>query len=274
MKNYYKILEVDENASREDIKAAYRRLARIYHPDKNGDEELFKEINTAYSILNNDLSKRKYDSQLNNTIDNDFANNFTNSHYNPNSYFNSDIFNEFWNNAHNIKERDVNLNVFISLKDVILGCERTLNISADESETIKIKKGARNDQTITYKDKGIKGENSNGNLKITIRYIKDDIYKVVGNDIHVNVNVDMYTAILGGIITLNTLVGELKVDVPPNTQYGNKLRINGKGLPVYENTRKIGDLILTINIVLPSDLTDEEIRLFNHLKNLRKNEDT
>jgi curved DNA-binding protein len=257
MKNYYKVLGLEIFASKEDIKKAYRNLAHLYHPDKNTSDEAsdkFREINEAYIYLNNDLNSDLYNEEY---IKNAY------------SYFNS---NPSYDSFSNGKIEDINLNVFVSLNDILNGCTRTLNISITEQQTVDIKKGIRNNQVITFKEKGLSSNDNIGDLKITIRYVKDDIYKIVQNDIHVNVNVDVYTAILGGTITLNTSMGGMKVSIPRGTQYGDKLRVKGKGIPVYENTKITGDLLLSINIILPTDLIDEEIDLFNKLKDIRKNE--
>jgi len=307
-KDYYKILGVSKNASADEIKKAYRKLAVKYHPDKNPEnkeaETRFKEISEAYEVLRDPEKRKKYD-QLGsnwNQFQGADAGGFDFSQFGggrkgkSRSYFSgnmddlfgdsdsgfSDFFNAFFGGfggssegfrqqAQQAKGKDLRSELTISLSEAYHGTSRLLNINGQRIK-INIKPGAYNGQELRIKGKGGKGRNGgpDGDIYLTINVQPGKNYSINGNDLVMQTDIDLYTAVLGGKININTLSGKLNINIPKGTQNGTKLRVKGKGMPVYGKSETFGDLFLQLNILIPTNLSKKEEELFRQLMKIEK----
>lgn len=303
-KDYYKILGVSKQASQEEIKKAYRKLAVKYHPDKNqGDkqsEERFKEISEAYEVLRNPEKRKKYDQLGANWKQYQDAGNYGSgfgrerpegrSFYyegNMGDFFGggandfSDFFNAFFGDFGGASSHfggrqqqrngnDLRAEVEISLSEAYSGTTRLVNVNGQKLR-MNIKPGAYDGQELRMQGKGEKGIQGgpDGNLYLKLKIKPEKGYTIKGNDLYLKVNVDLYTAILGGKITLNTLAGKVNVPIPKGAQNESKLRLKGKGMPVYGKPGNAGDLYVQLHVVIPKNLSAEEISLFKKLKALQ-----
>lgn len=147
--------------------------------------------------------------------------------------------------------------------------KQTLNVNG-KAIRITIPAGIENGQTIKINGHGGSGVNGgpNGDLYITFSITDHNVYKRLGNDLYLSVELDLYLAVLGGDITIDTLNGKVKLKVKPETQSGEKIRLKGKGFPVYKNEGVFGDLYVTYTIKIPTGLTDKQKELFTELSNL------
>ncbi len=310
-KDYYQTLGVSKTAGQDEIKKAYRRLAVKYHPDKNQGkkeaEERFKEISEAYEVLRDPEKRKKYDKLGSNwkQYENAGAGNYRNSREGKGSpgggsyYFEgdlgdlfgkagagggfSDFFNAFFgaqgasqegfgNQQQTFKGNDLQAEMEITLHEAYHGTSRILNVDG-ETLRINLKPGGYNGQQLRIRGKGSPGYGggAKGDIYINIKVTGSDDIILNGNNISQKADVDLYTAVLGGKTEINSLAGTLKVPVPKGSQNGRRLRLKGKGMPVYGKPGNFGDLYIELNVKIPINLTEEEIRLFEKLKDLRNN---
>lgn len=295
--DYYKILGITKDASEKEIKKAYRKLARKYHPDVNLNnkevEKKFKEINEANEVLSNAENRKKYDKYGKDWI---HAEQFEKAKQQQKqqgysysggqqtySSFNEEDFSDFFssmfgsgfqqkrNRRQVFKGRDFNAELQLNLTDTLKSKKHTLTIN-NKNIRLTIPAGIENGQVIKIKNHGEKvGESGvNGDLYIKFKIINNTSFKRDKNDLHLTVDLDLYKAILGGELILTTIDGKkVKLKVKPETQNGTKVKLKGKGLPVYKKEGKFGDLYITYNIKLPSNLRSKEKELFTQLSNLR-----
>lgn len=289
--DYYKILGVGNNATESEIKSAYRKLARKFHPDLNPDDKdakkKFQEINEANEVLTDADKRKKYDkygkdwqhaeqfekaSQSNNSRQQQQRNyDFGQSgEYDFSDFFSSMFGGQQTGNKqsrqHSYKGQDYNAEIHLSLLDAYTTHQQTLDINGKKVR-ITIPAGVENGQVIKLKGHGGKGtsENLNGDLYITFKITPHSVYKRTGNDITVMAHIDLYTAVLGGETFLETMNGKLKLKVNPETQNGTKIRLKGKGFPIYKQEGHFGDLYVTYFVKLPTNLTDKQKELFKQL---------
>lgn len=307
-KDYYKILGVEKNASSDEIKKAFRKLALKYHPDKNkGDktsEDKFKEINEANEVLSDPEKRKKYDqlganwqqyqqyggqgqefdwSQFANrggqqsySFSGDFGDVFGESGY-------SDFFDMLFGQGFGgstgtrrsrrtapMRGQDLQAEIFISLEEAYKGTSRVFN---HEGQSIKlnIKPGIADGQILKLTGKGqkVSGGGQAGDLLISIRIQSHPIYDRKGDDLYADFQVDLYTAILGGKIKFNTLKGSINITIQKESSFGKVLRLQKIGMPVYGKANEFGDLYLKLDIQIPKNLSDKEIKLFKDLQKLR-----
>lgn len=292
--DYYKILGVAKNASEKDIKKAYRKLARKYHPDLNPNDKVaekkFKEINEANEVLSNPENRKKYDEYGKDWEHADaFKKAKQQQQYRGSSQrqqysggFNENDFSDFFESmfggrtsrerSSNVKFRgqDFNAEVQLSLKDVYTTHKRTLTVN-NKNIRITIPAGIENGQVIKISGHGGKGINGgpNGDLYITFTIVNNTNFKRDKNNLYTTVFLDLYKAILGGEVTINTFDGKVKLKVKPETQNGTQIKLKGKGFPVYKKENVFGDLYITYNIKTPKNLTNKEKELFTELAKLR-----
>jgi curved DNA-binding protein len=297
-KDYYKALGVDKKATNDQIKKAYRKLARQYHPDVNPNnaeaERKFKEINEAHEVLSDEDKRRKYDElgadwqRYQHAGAGRGQGGFDWSQYQQagggggfESFGDDGNFSDFFSNIFGSMGgrggssragagQDYQAELELSLEDAYRGGPRTLNVNG-KSLRITIKPGAEDGQTIRLRDQGAPGRNGgpNGSLYITLRVLPDPRFARLGNDLTQEVQVPMYRALLGGEQVVDTLAGPVKINIKPETQNGTRLRLRGKGFPVYGQESQFGDLYLRLTVQLPQRLTDQEKDLLRQLAALR-----
>jgi DnaJ-class molecular chaperone len=315
-KDYYKVLGVAKNASADDIKKAFRKLARKYHPDVNpGDkrsEEKFKEINEAYEVLSDAEKRRKYDTLGPNWQD-QFgfssaagrrSSNFRSSplNYDPSSGF-SDFFEALFGRPTAPTRRtgeDIEQRVDVTMQEAYTGGMRTFNIQSTEACPIcrgtrvvagkscvncsglgmlahskriqvKIPAGVDNGSKIRVAGEGQPGSGGGprGDLYLVINVKPDQLYERKGDDLYVDIDVDLVTAILGGEVPVPTPdERKLALTIPPETQNGRLFRLANKGMPRLRSEGN-GNLFARVKVVLPMGLTDDERSLFEQLARSR-----
>lgn len=263
-KTPYEILGISKGASSDEIKKAYRKLAIKYHPDKpSGDEERFKEVSDAYDKLTN--PKRKGQS-INFNVDDIFE-----KYYEFTAGWGS--FTDQFNKKYGGKGTDVNTKIEISLQDAYNGTKRTLRVGLDLIE-VTIPKGIRDGQKIRIKGKGQRGitSDANGDLIITVSILPHDKFARNENGLYTICEIDLYTAILGGQMTIDVFDKNIRYNIPSGTQNANILRIKGKGFPIFNKENSYDDLYIKIIVKLPTNLSDYEISLFKQLQKIKHNE--
>ncbi len=289
--DYYKILGINKNASESEIKKAYRKLARKYHPDLNPDdktaERKFKEINEANEVLSNPENRKKYDKY---GKDWEHAEQFEEaqrqqrSSRSSQSYSNfegedfSDFFSSMFGGGSrgfsgrqtNFKGQDLSAELSLNLTDVYKTHKQTLTVNGKKIR-LTIPAGLENGQVIRIKGHGGKGVNGGANGDLIIKFIikNNTQFKRKVNDLYLSVDLDLYKAVLGGELFVDTLGGKVKLKVKPETQNGAKVKLKGKGFPIYKKEGQFGDLFITYQIKTPTNLTDKEKELFTELSKLR-----
>jgi len=301
--DYYKILELDKNATEAEVKKAYRKMARKYHPDLNPNnkeaEKKFKEINEANEVLSHAENRKKYDEYGENW---QHAEEYEKSK-NQRQYSRtgqqggfggfgggggfgssgqggdySDFFESMFGGrsagggrrSAQYKGQDLNAELHLELKDVYTTHKRTLTING-KNIRITIPAGVENGQVI--KISGLGGEGSGGgpkgDLYITFNIENHTNFKLEKTNLYSTVNIDLYTAVLGGDVTIDTFDGKAKLTVKSGTQNGTKVKLKAKGFPIYKKEGEFGDLYITYQIKIPTNLSEKEKELFTELAKLR-----
>jgi curved DNA-binding protein len=308
-KDYYKILGIEKSATGAEIKKAYRELAKRYHPDKNpGDknaEEKFKEISEAYEVLKDPEKRRKYDQLGSNWRQyqstgagstDEWYRQYTSSGQGGSYQFSgnlgdlfgniggfSDFFESFFgagtrrqsgetvfNRARKGTDYEANLN--LTLEEVYNGGERQISVDGRKLK-IKINPGTREGKVLRLKGQGAPGAHGGekGDLYLTIHVLDHPFYEIKDDDLYYNLDVDLYTAVLGGKILFQTLNGKkINLTIPKESENGKLLKIKNMGMPKENHKNSYGDLYVRLNIQIPKNLSPEEIKLFEKLASLRK----
>jgi curved DNA-binding protein len=287
--DYYKTLGLEKSASADDIKKAYRKLARKHHPDVNPNDneakKLFQQINEANEVLSDPEKRKKYDEYGENWKHADqFEEQRRQQSQGPTfggggSQSSDDDFSDFFGSLfgntgrrsqsrQNLKYKgqDYQAELRVPLREAFETHQHTLNVN-EKKVRITVPAGIADGQVIKVTGHGGPGVNGgpNGDLYITFIIIPDTIFKRVENDLFLTAEVDLYTAVLGGEITIETMTGPVKLKVKPELQNGTKVRLKGKGFPVYKSEGNFGDLIVTYDVKLPTNLTEEQKELFRKL---------
>jgi curved DNA-binding protein len=285
--DYYQTLGLDKKAKQEDVKKAYRKLARKHHPDLNPNDKdaqaNFQRINEANNVLSDPEKRKKYDqygkewehaeefekakraqsSSSRGTRSSQSAGDFS-------DFFES-MFGGGSQGGRQVKYRgeDFRASLELSLLDAYKTHKQTLNING-KSIRITIPAGIENGQTIKISGHGGAGLNSgpNGDLYITFVIGKHPNFRRLGNDLYASSELDLYKAVLGGELTIDTLDGKVKLKVKPETQNGSQVKLKGKGFPVYKKNGVFGDLYITYSIKIPTDLNDKQKELFTELSKI------
>ena len=288
--DYYKILEIDKSASVAEIKKAYRRLARKWHPDVNPNDSAakikFQQLSEANEVLSNPEKRKKYDkygkdwergeeydaykkqqSQYNATGRQQASSDFDGADFSD--FFSSMFGRQAGGSSRSAKFRgqDFNASLQLDIKEAATTHKQTFTVNG-KSIRITVPAGIEDGQTIKISGHGGEGVNNGpkGDLYLTFTILNTTPFKRVGNDLFLNYDLDLYTAILGGEIMLTAFDGsKLKLKVPPGTQNGTKVRLKGKGFPVYKKEGEYGDLYVTYTISIPTHLTEKEKELFHQL---------
>ena len=285
-KSLYETLDVSQDASAEEIKKAYRRLARKYHPDINKDagaEEKFKEINAAYEILSDEQKRRQYDQYGDNMFG---GQNFHDFAHGQNGANLDDIlrsifgggggfgggfgggrsgFGGFGNaggfgggfGGYNEPDLDVSAKIVIPFNVSILGGKHSLSYNG-ESFDVKIPAGIKNGEKMRVKDKGKTYQGQKGDLLLSVEVATSPEYTREGDDLVKTIDVPLKTALFGGKIAVETLYKEITLKVKEDTKNGQKFRVK-EYAALNRKSQNKGDLYLIANIVLPplASLDDE-----------------
>lgn len=315
--DYYQVLGVDKTASQDDIKKAYRKLARKYHPDLNPNDptakEKFQAVNEANEVLSDPEKRKKYDAYGEHWKHADefeaqqrtrqqaggfggfggFGSGAQGFHTDGNGTYwyssdgqeftgnNAGGFSDFFEELFGHRARsgrsagsgyrgqDYQAELNLSLREAATTHKQVLSVG-DKQVRITIPAGVANGQVIKLKGYGAPGVNGGpaGDLYITFIIPDDPVFKRLGNDLYVHVSLDLYTAVLGGEVLVNTLNGQVRLKVNPGTQNGTKVRLKGKGFPVYKQEGNMGDLIVTYDVLIPTNLTQEQKDAFRHLQSM------
>ena len=290
--DYYKILDLKKDATTEDIKKAYRKLARKHHPDLNPNNEeankKFQQVNEANEVLSDpekrkkydkygkdwqhadqlDAQQRQYQSQGGGFGGNSYTGGFDGGDF---SDFFSSMFGGGGRSSRNspFKGQDYNADLQLNLLDAYTTHKQTLTVNGKQVR-ITIPAGVENGQKIKLPGYGAPGANNGppGDLYIKFNIADDPKFKRKGNDIYIQEEIDLYTAVLGGEKIIDTLNGKVKLKVPEGTQPDATLRLKGKGFPVYKKENHFGDLYIKWLVKLPTGLNAEQRELFEKLSKL------
>lgn len=295
--DYYKTLGVSKTATDKEIKSAYRKLARKHHPDLNPDnkeaEQKFKEINEANEVLSDPENRKKYDKYGKDWKHGEEfekaqrqqqsargSQGYSSQQGSQQTYSDSD-YSDFFESmfggrtsqgqarSPKYKGQDFNAELRLNLQDVYTTQKQVLTVNGNKIR-LTIPAGVENGQVIKISGKGGPGMNGGPNGDLYIKFVIENHtqFKREGNNLYQDINLNLFTAILGGEMIVDTLGGKVKLTIKPETQNDTKVKLKGKGFPIYKNEGKFGDLILTYRIVIPTKLTKKEIELFEELQKL------
>ena len=290
--DYYKILEVDKKATEAEIKKAYRKMARKHHPDLNPNdkeaEKKFKEINEANEVLSNTENRKKYDQYGENWQHADEYNNQKHQHNNQQrnqgntqsggpdysdffeSMFGGGFANTESRSKTQFKGQDYNAELQLDLKEVYSTHKRTLTIN-NKNIRLTIPAGVEDGQIIKIPGHGGEGQQGGpkGDLYITFLINNNTNFKRDNSNLYSTVDLNLYTAVLGGEITIDTFDGKAKLKVAPGTQNNAQVKLKGKGFPIYKKEGQFGDLFISYKIQIPEILTEKEKELFTELSKIK-----
>ncbi|HBR52807.1 MAG TPA: molecular chaperone DnaJ [Flavobacteriaceae bacterium] len=294
--DYYKILGLDKNATDKEIKKAYRKLARKYHPDVNPNdaeaERKFKQVNEANEVLSNPENRKKYDqygkdwkhaddiekAKQQQQYQNTRSSGFEGFGGDAGEY--SDFFESMFGSSRRsgrgfgqnvqFKGQDLNASLQINLTDVYTSQKQTLTVNG-KNIRLTIPAGVEDGQTIKIKGYGGEGVGGGpkGDLYITFKINNNTKFKRVKNDLYSTITIPLHKAVLGGEITVDTFDGKAKLKIKPGTQNNTKIKLKGKGFTKYKKDGTYGDLIITYNIEIPTQLSEREKKLFQELAKLQ-----
>lgn len=300
-KDYYKILGITKGATDKEVKKAYRKLATEYHPDKTkGDpakEERFKEISEAYQVLGNKEKRSQYDElgsdweqfqqsgasyeefvkmrdqrrqyqQYHQQAGGTGGGGFGGAGFGGSDF--SDIFESFFRGGAGgdfaRPGADLSGEVSIDLSEAYSGTERLLDLGG-ERINLKIKPGAYDGLQLRARGKGRKGSRGDaGDLYIDVRVRPHPVYERRGDNLYIDLEIDLFTALLGGKVEVVTLGGKVNMNLKAGTQNGKQLRLRGKGMPVYGKSGAFGDLFVNLSVKLPPKPDSRQKEIIEELR--------
>lgn len=288
--DYYQVLGVDKKASQDDIKKAFRKLARKYHPDLNPNDatakDKFQAINEANEVLGDPEKRKKYDEYGEHWKHADEFEAQKQAQQQAGGFEgfgNAEGFSDFfeqmfgqrarggWSANAGFRGQDYHADLNLSLREAAQTHKQILTLNGKQVR-ITIPAGVANGQVIKLKGYGGEGINGGpaGDLYITFVISDDAVFKRLGDDLYEEVTIDLYTALLGGDRLVDTLDGQVKLKVKPETQNGTKVRLKGKGFPVYKKEGAFGDLIVTYSVKLPTRLTEQQKEMFRKIQSMNE----
>jgi curved DNA-binding protein len=286
-KDYYEVLGLPRDASQEDIRRAYRKLARRYHPDLNQEsdaEERFKEVSEAYEVLSDPEKRERYDDlgtrwrSAEGAGGADFEDLFGRQDFGGGDVrveFGDGAFSEFFERLFGdraataatgpVRGRDHEALLELSLEEALAGGRRRLSLEDGRSFEVNIPAGVREGQRIRIAGQGASGRDGGpqGDLYLRVRLRPHPRFRREADDLNVDVSVAPWEAALGATVPVQTLTGTAQVRIPAGSSSGRRLRLRGRGLPKQAGGR--GDLYASVQIAVPKRLSDEERELFERL---------
>lgn len=280
-KDYYKIMGVNQDASEKDIKMAYRRLARKYHPDlskESNAEERFKEMGEAYEVLKDPAKRAEYDQYLKNR---EFNQGAQQQHWRPehsetynNPEFTEDLFESLFGHSRHQRQpmagQDYHGKVSVSLEEAFQGTERSIQVPTEQNgqmsmQTLKVKipAGVKSEQQIRLAGQGAPGIHGGprGDIYLSVHVDKHPLFDVMDNHIYLSLPVTPWEAALGTSITVPTLAGKVELKIPAGSQGGQKLRLKNRGLP----GKHPGDQYVLLKIITPPAHSKEACELYQKM---------
>jgi curved DNA-binding protein len=305
-KDYYQVLGVPKTATEEEIKKAYRKLARKFHPDLNPNnkaaEERFKAVNEAYEVLGAADNRRKYDELGSNWKQYEQQKSAREAYeqqyreqmrqqggarssrasgppdedpFGDSGGGFSDFFRTFFGGsepqrpaASNSKAGDLRATASFTLEDAYRGGPQSLQVGGQPLR-LTLKPGFKDGQRLKIKGRGATTSSGPGDLYLTLRVAPNPQFERRGDDLYTTAPLDVYTALLGGDLQVPTLTGPVKITVPPDTAPDTQLRLRGKGMPIYAQAGQFGALFVTLKLELPKALSPKEKELLTQLRALR-----
>jgi DnaJ-class molecular chaperone len=281
MKDYYKILGVDRNASKEDIKKAFRKLAHEHHPDKGGGDDAtkkFKEASEAYSVLSDDAKRKQYDTFGSAGPNQGGFNGFNGQGFGGFDFSQfrqgggqsfefdlGDIFSEFFGGGKRPRKgRNITIDTEITFKDSIFGIERDISIGK-EKISIKIPPGIESGQGLRVTGKGEEGDAGRGDLIVRVWVKEHPVFRKEGYHIVMEMDLKLTMALLGGVVNVDTIDGPIEVKIPAGTSHGEILRVKGKGVPTTSSGKR-GDLLIVTRVAMPKKVSKNAAKLIEELK--------
>jgi curved DNA-binding protein len=300
-KDYYKTLGVERNASAEEIKKTYRKLAMKYHPDRNKDdkqaEEMFKSINEAYEVLGDPKKRARYD-QLGDSYSqwqnrggnpgnfnwNEWATNrgqgtqmdmddFSEMFGGGFSDFFSAIFggmpmtgNRRTSSRASARPMTYEQKVDITLEEAYKGTTRLFQVDKRKIE-VKVPAGAKTGTKVRVAGGGPSSNGQATDLYLVMRVLPDKRFSVDGEDLTTEMKLELYTAVLGGVIKVSTMAGDVNLTIPAGTQPGQVFRLAGRGMPVLKSAQTFGNLYVKVKVEIPKNLSKVQRELFEKLQN-------
>jgi molecular chaperone DnaJ len=326
-KDYYAILGVSKSAADKDIKQAYRRLARKYHPDVNpGDksaEARFKEINQAYEVLSDPEKRKKYDqfgdqwqsadqfAKSGQRVQWDFGKQGSYGNFDFEDLGDlGDIFGGMFRGfgtgtgtgtaGRTARPRSLEHPVDVTLEEAYQGTKRVIQVQAEElcptcggtgrvargrcttcggssrvlkprRLEVKIPAGVTDGSRVRIAGQGSQGSGgARGDLYLVVRVLPHQLFERKADELYTEISIPLLTAVLGGEVAVPTLKGKVALKIPPETQNGKVFRLAGQGMPHLNDSSK-GDLFAKVRVILPTELSPQERKLFEQLKGYRPN---
>lgn len=287
MKDYYKILGVEKNASKEDIKKAFRKLAHEHHPDKNkGDDRKFKEINEAYTTLSDDSKRQQYDTFGSSGPGagfnpgqggfggagfgaggfdfSNFARQYSSQNGQGFEFDLGDIFGEFFGGGRRPRKgANINIDVNLTFKESIFGVEKEITVNK-EKLVVTIPAGVENGQGLRVQGKGEDGQGGKGDLIVRIWVPDHEVFRKEGMNLVMELKLKLTTALLGSTFDIDTLDGKIEIKIPAGTIHNEILRIKQKGVP--DSRGKRGDLLIVTKVEMPKKLSKSAQKIVEELR--------
>lgn len=296
--DYYQALGIKKDASADDIKKAYRKLAREYHPDVNPNNaeanKKFQQINEANEVLSDPEKRKKYDkygkdwkhgeeyekARQQQGRGNPFGGGGFGGQYQYSGGEQGEDFSDFFNSmfgggggssrgGSRFRGQDLQANMQVKLSEILKTEKQTITIGGKQVR-LTIPAGVEDGQTLTLKGYGQPGVNGGpaGDLLVTFNVVNDTPFRRKGTDLYVDAPIDLYTAVLGGEAVVETLHGKIKLKVKAGTQPDAQMRVKEKGMPHFKKENVLGDLYVNFKVRIPTNLSAEQTELFTKLSKL------